>query len=79
MRLIRSATVMGSPVTLLVAVVSEVTGRPIGFGRSVVRQLAHVVDAIIVGIGYLFPLWDAKRQTLADKIMTTVVLPIPAG
>ena len=62
-----------------IAVVSEVTGRPIGFGRSVVRQLAHGVDAIIVGIGYLFPLWDAKRQTLADKIMTTVVLPIPAG
>jgi len=27
-------------------------------------------------IGYLFPLWDAKRQTIADKIMTTVCLPI---
>jgi len=57
-------------------VVSEVTGRPLGFGLSVVRQLAHFVDAIICFIGYLFPLWDAKRQTLADKIMTTVCLPI---
>jgi len=57
-------------------VVSEVTGQPLGFGLSVVRQLAHVVDAIICFIGYLFPLWDAKRQTLADKIMTTVCLPI---
>ncbi len=62
-----------------VKVVSEVTGQPIGFGMSVVRQLAHIVDAIICFIGYLFPLWDAKRQTLADKIMTTVVLPIPQG
>jgi uncharacterized RDD family membrane protein YckC len=57
-------------------VVSETTGQPIGFGMSVVRQFAHIVDSLICGIGYLFPLWDAKRQTLADKIMTTVCLPI---
>ncbi len=57
-------------------VVSETTGQPIGFGLSIVRQLAHFVDAIICYIGFLFPLWDAKRQTLADKIMTTVCLPI---
>ncbi|BBX95345.1 RDD family protein [Mycobacterium lacus] len=57
-------------------VVSETTGQPLGFGMSVVRQLAHFVDAIICYIGFLFPLWDAKRQTLADKIMTTVCLPL---
>jgi uncharacterized RDD family membrane protein YckC len=57
-------------------VVSEATGQPIGFGMSVVRQLAHFVDAIICYVGFLFPLWDSKRQTLADKIMTTVCLPL---
>ncbi|WP_375488358.1 RDD family protein, partial [uncultured Mycobacterium sp.] len=57
-------------------VVSENNGQPIGFGMSVVRQLAHLVDSIICYIGYLFPLWDAKRQTLADKIMSTVCLPV---
>jgi hypothetical protein len=41
-----------------------------------VRQLAHIVDAIICYIGFLFPLWDNKRQTLADKIMTTVCVPL---
>jgi len=56
-------------------VVSERTGLPIGFGTSIVRQIAHVVDTIICYIGYLFPLWDPKRQTLADKIMSTVCLP----
>ncbi|ORW31097.1 RDD family protein, partial [Mycobacterium palustre] len=59
-----------------IKVVSEVTGAPIGFGMSVVRQIAHIVDAIICFIGFLMPLWDSKRQTLADKIMSTVVLPI---
>jgi len=57
-------------------VVSEKTGQPIGFGMSIVRQLAHFVDSAICYIGYLFPLWDAKRQTIADKIMSTICLPI---
>ncbi len=57
-------------------VVSEKTGQPIGFGMSIVRQLAHIIDAAICYIGYLFPLWDPKRQTIADKIMTTICLPL---
>jgi uncharacterized RDD family membrane protein YckC len=57
-------------------VVSEKTGQPIGFASSVVRQLAHITDTLTGSIGYLFPLWDAKRQTLADKIMTTVCVPV---
>ena len=56
-------------------VVSENTGQPLGFGLSVLRQIAHVVDAVPFCTGYLFPLWTAKRQTLADKIMATVCLP----
>ena len=59
-----------------IKVVSEVTGQPLGFGMSVLRQIAHFVDALICFIGFLLPLWDSKRQTLADKIMTTVVLPV---
>ncbi len=57
-------------------VVSENTGQPIGFGLSVLRQITHTVDGVIFYLGYLFPLWTAKRQTLADKIMATVCLPL---
>jgi uncharacterized RDD family membrane protein YckC len=57
-------------------VVSEETGQPIGFGMSIVRQLAHAIDGIICYIGFLFPLWDQKRQTIADKLMKTVCLPV---
>jgi len=57
-------------------VVSENTWQPIGFGMSVVRQLAHIIDGAICYIGYLFPLWDAKRQTIADKLLTTVCVPL---
>ena len=56
-------------------VVSERTWQPIGFGLSIVRQLAHILDTAICYLGYLFPLWDAKRQTFADKIMSTICVP----
>ena len=59
-------------------VVSEKTWQPIGFWLSFVRQLAHYVDQLICYVGYLWPLWDDKRQTLADKIMGTVCVPLNA-
>jgi hypothetical protein len=46
---------------------------------SLVRQIAHYVDQIVCCVGYLWPLWDKKRQTLADKIVGTVCLPLGAG
>jgi uncharacterized RDD family membrane protein YckC len=49
-------------------------GQPIGAGMAFVRDLAHIIDSIICYIGWLFPLWDARRQTIADKIMSTVVV-----
>lgn len=60
-----------------IKVVAEATGQPIGGGSGIVRGLAHIADSIICGIGYLFPLWDPKKQTLADKIMNTVVVNVP--
>lgn len=57
-----------------ISLVKEDTGRPIGAGMAFLRDIAHFVDGIICYIGYLFPLWDSKRQTLADKIVRTVVV-----
>jgi uncharacterized RDD family membrane protein YckC len=53
--------------------VAESTGQPIGTGKAFLRDLAHILDSIICYIGWLFPLWDQKRQTIADKVMSTVV------
>jgi uncharacterized RDD family membrane protein YckC len=59
---------------LHIRLISEQTGQPIGAGMAFVRDLAHIIDGAICYIGFLFPLWDAKRQTLADKIIGTVVV-----
>ena len=59
-----------------IKLIAEATGQPIGAGRAFVRQLCHILDAFCY-IGYLWPLWDPKRQTFADKIMSTVVINEP--
>jgi uncharacterized RDD family membrane protein YckC len=60
-----------------IKLVGERTGRPIGGGMSFVRQLAHIVDSVICNLGYLWPIWDRKKQTFADKIMSTLVVVQP--
>lgn len=57
--------------------INQTTGQPIGPGLGVVRAIAHIVDSIICYVGWLFPLWDKSRQTLGDKIMSTVVVRVP--
>ena len=57
-----------------IKLVSQDTGQPIGTGQAFLRDLCHVCDGFFM-IGYLFPLWDPMRQTFADKIMKTVVVP----
>ncbi|MEV0895625.1 RDD family protein [Actinoplanes sp. NPDC049802] len=57
-----------------ITLVDANVGQPIGAGKAFLRDLAHFIDTIICFIGFLFPLWDAKRQTLADKIVSTVVI-----
>jgi uncharacterized RDD family membrane protein YckC len=59
-----------------IRLVKDDTRQPIGAGLAFGRDIAHFVDTIICLIGYLFPLWDAKRQTLADKLVKTVVVDV---
>ena len=57
-----------------VKVVSEQTGQVIGAGTGILRTICHILDSLICYIGWLFPLWDAKKNTLADKIIKTSVI-----
>jgi len=55
--------------------ISEQTGQPIGPVMAFLRDICHFIDSIACFVGWLFPLWDAKRQTFADKIVGSVVVP----
>jgi uncharacterized RDD family membrane protein YckC len=54
--------------------ISETTGMPIGVGPAFLRLIFHVVDSLTLGIGWLRPSWDVKRQTFADTFAHTVVV-----
>lgn len=54
--------------------VSETTGQPIGGAMGIGRYFVHILDSLPCYLGFLWPLWDAKRQTFADKVLKTVVV-----
>ena len=58
-------------------VVGEETGQPIGFGKSDRAASSSTwwpicSCGIVWLVAVLFPLWDAKRQSLVDKLVKTV-------
>ncbi|MFE3636807.1 RDD family protein [Streptomyces sp. NPDC059168] len=55
----------------------EDTGQPLGGGMAFVRQLAHIIDGLPCYLGYLWPAWDSKRQTFADKVCGSIVIRNP--
>ena len=56
-----------------IRLIGEETNTPIGAKNAFIRDLVHILDALTV-VGYLWPLWDDKKQTFADKIMKTIVV-----
>ncbi|WP_455360332.1 RDD family protein [Streptomyces sp. SYSU K21746] len=52
----------------------EADGQPLGVGMAFVRRLAHFLDSLACYLGWLWPLWDAKKQTFADKVCSSVVV-----
>ncbi|WP_331769436.1 RDD family protein (plasmid) [Embleya sp. NBC_00888] len=49
-------------------------GQPTGFWLSFGRYFAHILDTLPCYLGWLWPAWDDKKQTFADKICSTVVI-----
>lgn len=53
-------------------------GGPVGLGRWFLRQLlGNVSGGVYSLLTLLWPLWDERRQTLDDKILSTLVVQAP--
>jgi len=56
-------------------VVDATTGQPgIGAGRACGRYFAKFLSGIVLGLGYLWMLWDPRKQTWHDKLVGSVVV-----
>ncbi len=68
----RTGATLGKSVLAIRTVHADM--QPIGAGLAFVRYLLNIVNGIPCYLGYLWPIWDDKKQTFADKIMSTYVI-----
>ncbi|MGN6797301.1 MAG: RDD family protein [Gaiellaceae bacterium] len=55
-----------------IRVVDIDSGQVIGYGRAFGRALVSIVSGLVVGIGYLWMLWDPRKQTWHDKAVSSL-------
>jgi uncharacterized RDD family membrane protein YckC len=58
-----------------IRVVDATTGQPgIGVGRAIGRYFARWLSAIALLLGYFWMLWDDRKQTWHDKLVSSLVV-----
>jgi uncharacterized RDD family membrane protein YckC len=58
-----------------IRVVDATSGQPIGHGRALGRYLfAAFISGNLCALGYLWALWDGRKQTWHDKVVSSVVV-----
>ncbi len=60
-----------------IKLIGEQTGQPVGTGMAIARGFVHIIDALPCYIGYVWPLWDEKKQTFTDKVLNHAVITAP--
>lgn len=62
---------------LHIKAIKEQSGTVPGYGAAILRTVvAQFLSGPILGLGYLWVLWDSKKQTWHDKIAQTVVVKV---
>ncbi len=70
-----SSSMMGSPGKRLFSLrVVDDHGDPIGFGRSLGRNLGKFVSSLIIGVGFLMAGWTRRKQALHDMMSGCLVV-----
>jgi uncharacterized RDD family membrane protein YckC len=66
----------GTPGKLVLGlrIVDADTGGTPPVGRLVIRYVGYLVSAIPLGLGYLWAIWDPRRQGWHDKMAGTLVI-----
>lgn len=54
--------------------ITKESGGKLTYKDAVLRYFASILSAVVLLIGYLWMLWDPKKQTWHDKLAKTVVV-----
>jgi len=49
-------------------------GELLGSGQAIGRKFLHILDSLVCLLGWLLPIVDNKRQTIADKVVDSYVV-----
>lgn len=60
--------------TLLGLKVVQVSGEPAGYGTAFLRWVGYIVSALFVFIGFIWIIFDGKKQGWHDKLAHTLVV-----
>jgi len=60
--------------TVGIRTVDAETGAPIGQGRAVGRYFAMILSGMFCYLGFLWAIWDPKKQTWHDKLVSSTVV-----
>ena len=55
-------------------IVDAHTGEHISFKQALLRYLAYIVSLLPLGLGFLWIIWDKRKQGWHDKIAGTIVI-----
>jgi uncharacterized RDD family membrane protein YckC len=72
-----SGQTVGMRVMSIRAIDAETGGR-VDYGRCVTRYVIGIVSGLAFALGFLWALWDPRRQTWHDKAAGTIVVPVEA-
>jgi len=70
----RGGATIGKNVMKIKVVTTE--GKPVNYQKAIIRYLGYIVSGLPVFLGFLWVLWDDKKQGFHDKIAGTVVVKI---
>lgn len=60
---------------LKIKIVRKENGEPPGFMGAFLKEvIGRMANGLVFNLGYLWMLWDANKQTWADKIAGTIVI-----
>ncbi len=59
---------------LLGLIVTDEYNKSLNWEQATGRHFSKILSGMIIGIGYLMPLWNERNQALHDKIAGTLVL-----
>lgn len=54
--------------------ITKENGDKVSYKDAILRYFASILSAVALLVGYLWMIWDAKKQTWHDKIAQTVVV-----